>query len=90
MNAKLPLAQRRALLVERAMTQRVRLAQQILPWRAPLGLADRGLALLRHLREHPQWLLGGIAVFLVIRPRLMMKWLRHGWVGWQMAQSLRR
>ena len=80
---------RRQILIEAAAAQRVALAQDIAPWRAPLALADQGLRVLRIVRQHPQWLIGAIAVYAVFRPRNIGRWLQRGWVGWQLAQRLR-
>jgi hypothetical protein len=90
MNPKLiALQARREILVDAAAAQRQRLVQEIAPLRAPLALADQGLAVLRIVRQHPQWLLGVVAVYAVIRPRGIGIWLQRGWAGWRLAQSLR-
>lgn len=90
MNPKLiALQARREILVGAANAQRLALAQEIAPLRAPLALVDQGLAVLRIVRKHPQWLVGAVAVYAVIRPRGIGAWLRRGWVAWQLAQSLR-
>lgn len=80
---------RRQILIEAAAAQRVALSQDIEPWRAPLALADHGLRVLRVVRRHPQWLIGAVAVYAVFRPRNIGRWLQRGWLGWQLAQSLR-
>lgn len=80
---------RRQILIEAAAAQRVALAQDIEPWRAPLALADQGLRVLRIVRQHPQWLIGAVALYALIRPRGVGLWLQRGWVGWQLAQRLR-
>lgn len=80
---------RRQILIEAAAAQRLALAQDIVPWQAPLALADQGLRVLRIVRQQPQWLIGAIAVYAVFRPRKLGTWLQRGWVGWQLAQRLR-
>jgi hypothetical protein len=50
---------------------------------------DQGLAVVRIVRQHPQWLIGAVAVYAVIRPRGIGVWLQRGWVAWRLAQSLR-
>jgi YqjK-like protein len=90
MNEKLiRLAERRERLVVQAAAQRVALAENIEPWRAPLALADRGLTALRLIRSHPAWLVGGLVLLVALRPGRAGKWLRRGWVTWQIMQRLR-
>ena len=102
MNKKLiRLAERRERLVAQAAAQRLRLAQNIEPWRIPLARADQGLAALRYIKSHPAWIVGGVALLAVLRPgrvgNLLAvlrhgrvgKWLGRGWVTWQMLHKLR-
>jgi len=90
MNEKLTrLAERRAHLVEQAAAQRTALAQTIAPWRAPLALADQGLAALRFAKRHPALMVGTAVVFAAMWPRRAGKWLRRGWVTWQVLRKLR-
>ncbi|MDP2431218.1 MAG: YqjK-like family protein [Pseudomonadota bacterium] len=83
------LAERREHLVARAAAQRTVLAESIEPWRAPLAWADRGLAMLSVLKRHPVWIVGGVAAFASLRIDRAGKWLRRGWVTWQVVQKLR-
>ncbi len=90
MNPKLiALQARREILVEAAAAQRQTLAQEILPLQAPLALVDQGVAVVRIIRQHPQWLIGAVAVYAVVRPRGIVTWLQRGWVAWRLAQNLR-
>ena len=90
MNPKLiALQARREILVSAAAAQRQTLALEMLPLHAPLALVDQGLAVVRIVRQHPQWLIGAVAVYAVIRPRGIGVWLQRGWVAWRLAQSLR-
>jgi antirestriction protein ArdC len=82
------LAERRERLVALADLQRTALTQAIEPWRAPLALADHGLAVLRAVRRHPAWLVGGIVLLVVWRPGRAGTWLRRGWVTWRIARKL--
>ena len=89
-NSKLIAIQaRRQILIEAAAAQRLALAKDIAPWHAPLAIADQGLRVLRIVRQHPQWLLGAVALYAVLRPQNLGVWLQRGWLGWQMAQRLR-
>ncbi|MBU1665853.1 MAG: YqjK-like family protein [Gammaproteobacteria bacterium] len=83
------LAERRERLVAQAAAQRTALAESIEPWRTPLAWADRGLEMLSVLKRHPVWLVGGVAAFAALRVNRAGKWLRRGWVTWQVVQKLR-
>lgn len=90
MNEKLVrLVERRERLVAQAAAQRMALAQNIEPWRAPLARVDQGLAALRYVKRHPAWIVGGVALLAVLRPGNIGKWLGRGWVTWQMVHKLR-
>lgn len=90
MNDKLiRLAERRERLVAQAAAQRITLAQNIEPWRAPLARADQGLAALRYIRNHPAWIVGGVVLLAALRHRHIGTWLGRGWVTWQMMHKLR-
>lgn len=95
MNEKLiRLAERRERLVAQAAAQRSALAQNIEPWRRPLARVDQGLAVLRNIKRHPAWIVGGVALLAALRPGRVRaagvgKWLSRGWVTWQMVRKLR-
>jgi hypothetical protein len=57
-------------------------------WRTPLALTDQGLAALRYIRIHPQWLIGPILLLAVLRPRRVGKWLGSSWVSWRLTRRL--
>lgn len=90
MNEKLAeLARRRECLIAQAAQQRATLAESAQPLRGPFALADRGLAALRYLKQHPLWLVGGVAALIALRPRGAMKWLGRGWATYKVVRSLR-
>lgn len=90
MNPKMKqVAQRRERLVAQADAQRAALGRAIEPWRTPLLLADQGLSALQYVRQHPQWLVGGVLLLAVLRPRGLGKWLSRGWVSWQLLSRMR-
>ena len=90
MNEKLiRLAERRERLVAQAAVQRMTLAQNIEPWRVPLARVDQGLAALRYIKSHPAWIVGGGVLLAALRLGRVGKWLRRGWVAWQMMHKLR-
>lgn len=82
------LAERREHLIARVAAQRVALADVIEPWRAPLALADQGLFALRFLKRHPVWIVGSVVLLATFRLGGSMKWLRRGWVSWQIARRV--
>ena len=91
MNKKLTLlAERREYLAAQAAAQRIMLAQSLEPWRAPLALADRGVAALRYIRSHPALLLGTAFVIAVLRPGRTARWLGRVWGVWQISRRLFR
>lgn len=83
------LAERRERLIAEAAAQRVALARGIEPWRAPLALADQGLAALRAVRRHPVLFAGGIALLIALKPARAGAWLRRGWTAWLLLRKLR-
>jgi hypothetical protein len=90
MNANLTrLAEQRERLIARAAAQRTALGNAIEPLRAPLSIADQGLAALRFIKRHPAWLVGGAVLFAAIRPRSAGRWLGRGWLAWRIVQQLR-
>lgn len=90
MNRKLAqLADRRRQLVAQAAFQRAALAQDVVPWRARLALVDQGVAAIRYLRSRPFLILGAALLFVAVRPRGAGKWLRRGWLAWQIGRRLR-
>jgi hypothetical protein len=90
MNAKLlEIALRRERLIAQAAQQRTVLVQSVQPLRAPLALADQGLVGLRYLKRHPAWVVGGVAVIVILRPRAVGKWLARVWLAWKMVRRLR-
>ena len=90
MNRKLAqLADRRRQLVAQAAFQRAALAQDMVPWRARMALVDQGVAAFRYLRSHPFLILGVTLLFAAVRPRGAGKWLRRGWLAWQIGRRLR-
>ncbi len=82
------LAERRRHLVARAAAQRTALAQDLAPWRAPLALADQGIAALRYIKRHPLLSVGTTMAFAALRPQHTGKRLMQAWVLWKLARTL--
>lgn len=74
--------QRRGELLARIAAQREQVAGVGARWKAPLALADQGLAVVRFLRSHPV-LVAGVAALIVIRRRSVVGLLRGGWRVWK-------
>jgi hypothetical protein len=89
------LAERRQYLVALAAAQRTALAKNIEPWRVPLARIDQGVAAfqgvaaLRAIKRNPVWIIGGGVLLAALLRGNSMKWLRRGWVAWQMLRGLR-
>jgi hypothetical protein len=89
MNRKLVrLAERRSLLIAQAESQRTSLAHNLAPWRARLALADRGIAVVRYVRNRPGLLVAAALLVAALRPRRAGTWLRRGWLAWQIRRRL--
>jgi hypothetical protein len=90
MNEKLNrLAEHRDRLVAQAATQRLALAKNVEPWRIPLARTDQGLAALYFIKSHPALATGGSVLLATLWPGRVGKWLRRGWVTWQIMHKLR-
>ena len=90
MNHKLTeLAARRARLVAQAEAQRATLAQGMQRWRAPLAIADQGLAAVRYVRSHPVLLVGAGVLLVALRANRAAAWLQRGWVAWKVIRKIR-
>jgi len=83
------IAQRRAHLQAQAASQRAELAQQMERFRAPLTLVDRGMEAIRFVRRNPLLLVGASTLFIALRQYGSGKWLRRGWLVWQLVRRLR-
>jgi YqjK-like protein len=90
MNKKLlKLAKRREYLVAKAENQRMQLAQEVDVWRAPLALADQGLAALGFIKKHPILAAGGSAVLVrLLRKSFIGKWFSRGLFALQIVRKL--
>jgi len=89
-----PLAERRARLVVLAEAQRRALASEIEAWRRPLAIADRGMAAVRFIKDHPAWVVGtavvgGAVVPGALRTSRLAGWLGRGLGVWRIARRLR-
>ena len=81
--------ERRNRLIELAAAQRVTLAQELVPWRMPLAVGDRGLTAWKYIKRNPEWLIGGALLLVAMGPGRIGSWLGRGLVGWRILESLR-
>lgn len=96
MNQKLNmLAKRRHLLLTQAAIQRELLQDELAPWQARLAMAEKGLAAVRYVKSHPSLLIGGVALFGLLRPGASLlgrgraaKWLHTGLATVKIARKL--
>ncbi len=83
------LAQRRQQLIEQSAQQRQQLGHIAQEWRTPLGLADKGLALIEIIKKYPIWIAGSSTLlFKLLRRKRVGKWLSRGFTAWQVARKL--
>lgn len=82
--------QRRKLLTARAALQRLEVAQYAQAWQQPLALADRGIALIRRVREHPAVLLLGLVTLVFFNRKKPARALYFGGMAWRIAQNWKR
>lgn len=74
---------RRGVLIARAAEQRVMLAGAAEPWRRPLAIADRGIAVVRFFQRYPALLAAATVVLLVLKPGPSFRWGRRGYFAWR-------
>lgn len=83
------IAVRRATLIATCEVQRETLNRNVVAWRTPLTLVDRGLAALRYVAKHPAWIVGSALVPSALRPGTLGSWLRRGFLAFQLVARLR-
>lgn len=82
----LAVMQRRGELLARIAAQREQVAGAAMNWQAPLGVADKGLAVLRFLRSNPA-LVAVVVAIMVIRRRGVTGMVTTGWRMWRLYKS---
>jgi len=83
------LARRREHLQALTARQRLELGQHVEPLRAPLALVDRGMEAVRYVRRNPLLVAGASTLFFALRKKGSGKWLRRGWLAWQLIRRMR-
>ena len=90
------LRERRARLVDQAERERVVMLAAVERGEAAAAWFERGAewfergaALLRRIRANPQWIVAGVVLLVMLRPRRALKWLGAGVSLWRTWRSLR-
>jgi pterin-4a-carbinolamine dehydratase len=90
MNQRLvELALKRQRLQLRAGAQRLELRQQLTAYAPVVKFADQVRAGIEYVKHHPHWLVGIAVAVVVARPRRAFRWLRRGFVAWQLYRRVR-
>lgn len=74
----------------RSTALRLQFAREARVLEAPLAVADRVRDGVRWLRSHPEVVLGGVVVVVVLRPRVAWRWALRSWGAWRVWQGLQR
>lgn len=77
-------------LLVRSTELRHTLHQQLQSLQRPAALADQVKAALLWLYQQPQWPVGALALWLILKPRRFITWTGRVWWLWKTAQKLRR
>ena len=80
---------RRAALLDRSASLRREVVERSAVLQPPLRLADGALAGWRWLKAHPDAVVAGVAVVVVVRPRGAWRVARWSWRGWRTWRWLR-
>ena len=84
------LAERRALLVERARAERERMDAFVARTDDADAVFAAGRRVLQELARHPLIVIGGAALLIALRPRRALNWILQGWSLWRFYRSARR
>ena len=80
---------KRERLIARCAAQRDELAALTIQLDGPIRIADRGIAAVHYLRNHPVALGGVVAVLTVVQRRNLWTWARRGFVAWRAYRAFR-
>ena len=83
------LAERRALLLHRAQSERENVAALVTRADAALAWVDKGRRVLQELGRHPLIIVAAVALVVGLRPRRALKWLASGWSLWRLYRQAR-
>ena len=85
----LEIVRKRERLLARCDAQRSELTAQVRQWEGPLKVADRAVAGIKYLRNHPLVLGAAVAVLAVIQRRRWWRWVQRGFVLWRAYRAFR-
>ena len=74
---------RREHLLAKAAAQREEVALLLEPWRAPLAVADKGVAVAAYVRAHPSIVVVAVAALVAISPKRAFRWARRAFALWR-------
>jgi hypothetical protein len=74
---------RRERLLARSAAQRDEMALLLAPFKGPLAVADRGIAVAQYVRAHPGLVAIAAAVVVVVSPKRAFRWARRGFAVWR-------
>lgn len=83
------LEERRQRLIMQASVQRSALAQNVIPLRNTLALADSTIRIVRYAKSHPLLSLAATAAFAYVQARLTGRWLQRGLVLLKTVRNVR-
>lgn len=86
--AAVELALRKQRLLWQSASQRDALAAAAAGLAPAFAVADAVRDGARWLRRHPEWVAGTAVALLVARPRFIWRWLRRGFLGWQLWRKV--
>lgn len=90
MNRRLvELALKRQRLQLLAGAQRLELQQQVAVFAPAFSFVDQVRAGIEFIRQRPHWLVGVAVAIVVARPRRAFRWLRRGFIVWQLYRRWR-
>jgi uncharacterized MAPEG superfamily protein len=84
------LEHRRSVLIAQAAEQREALAGSVEPWRRPLAIADRGVAVARFFKRYPAFLAAAAVVLLLLKPGPSFRWGKRAFLAWRAWRSFVR
>jgi hypothetical protein len=82
------IARRKERLIARGQAQRAAIAEDFRQLRQPIGVIDRGLAVVRFLRAHPAIVGIVVAAVVVLRGRGLVSMAGRGLTVWRIWRSL--
>ena len=83
------LAERRALLQQRAQSERESVALLVTRADGALAWVYKGRRMLQELGRRPLIIVAAVALLVALRPRRALKWLASGWSLWRLYRQAR-